>query len=246
MRFMRDLAEVDSRGMVRAAPRMGSVRGRALPCALAVLVGAGAVSPGASWASRNAEDAAPQAAQPPSRPSGQAPPATPSQPPGVTPPADYIIGPEDVLTVVFWREKELSADVVVRPDGMITLPLVNDLKAAGLTTEQLRAAVVEAAGRFVEDPNATIVVKQINSRRIFITGVVGRPGPYPLSSSMTVLQALSIAGGVADFAKKDRILIMRKEGSQTKTFKFNYKDVIKGRNLEQNIELKPGDTIIVP
>lgn len=235
MRFMHKAAEVDFRGMVHDVSRMRCRHLRTAGCALAVVVAVGA---------------AVEAGQTSSPPRGQAPPATvsktPPKPPDPTPPADYVIGPDDVLAVVFWREKDLSAEVVVRPDGMITLPLVNDLKAAGLTTDQLRAAVVEAAGRFVEDPSATIVVKQINSRRIFITGQVGRPGPYALSTSMNVLQALSIAGGVGDFAKKDRILVIRKEGAQTKTYKFNYKEVIKGKKLEQNIELRPGDTIIVP
>ena len=250
MRFMHNRADVDSRVMVRAVPRMGCVRGRLTACALAIGVAVGGSFWSASLAWSGGGDAGTQAAQAPPRPPAKAKPAAPSQPPpqpaGVTPPNDYVIGPEDVLAIVFWREKDLSADVVVRPDGMITLPLVNDIKAAGLTTEQLRQAVMEAAGRYVEDPNATVVVKQINSRRVFITGEVGRAGPYPLGSSMTVLQALALAGGPGDYAKKDRILILRPEGGKTRTLKFNYKEVIKGEKLEQNIELKPGDTIIVP
>ncbi len=189
------------------------------------------------------------AAQTPSgqaaRPAGQAAAATaPDQ--GVTPPADYVIGPDDVLAVLFWREKDLSAEVVVRPDGMITLPLVNDVQAAGLTPDQLRDRVQEAASKFVEDPNATVVVKQINSRRFFVTGMVNKPGPYPLTGPTTALQAIATAGGLLEFAKQDRIVIMRNEGGKTTTFKFNYKDIARGRNLQQNIELKPGDTIIVP
>ncbi len=167
--------------------------------------------------------------------------------PAVTPPAGYTIGPDDVLGVLFWREKDLSVEqVTVRPDGMITLPLVNDIKAAGLTPEQLRDEVMKAANRFVEDPNATIVVRQINSRRFYVTGQVGKPGTYALLSNTTILQALALAGGLAEYAKGNDIVLMRTENGKTKTFPFRYKDVIKGKNLEQNIELRPGDTLVVP
>jgi len=161
-------------------------------------------------------------------------------------PADYTIGPDDILTVTVWREKDLSADVVVRPDGRITLPLANDVLAQGLTPDGLRERVTEALSKFVEDPSVTVVVKQINSRRVFVTGQVGKPGPYPLSAPTTVLQQLSIAGGLGEFAESKRILIMRSENGLQKAFKFNYNDVIKGKNLSQNILLKPGDTIVVP
>jgi polysaccharide export outer membrane protein len=167
-------------------------------------------------------------------------------PVGVTTPADYRIGIDDVLAIVFWREQNMNADVVVRPDGKITLPLINEIDAVGLTTEELRARVVAAAGRFVTDPNATVVVKQINSRKIFVTGEVGRPGSFPLSDSMTVIQALAMAGGLREFADASAIIVMRNEGGQPKSFKVNYKDIRKGKNLQQNILLKPGDTIVVP
>lgn len=171
----------------------------------------------------------------------------PAVPAGVTPPADYVIGPDDVLAVVFWREKDLSMDnVVVRPDGMITLPIINDLQAAGLTPEQFRQKVIEAAGRYVEDANATVIVKEIRSRKVFVTGNVNKPGPHPLGAPTTVLQMLSLAGGLSDFAKKNDIVIMRTEGGKTQTLPFRYKDVIKGKNLQQNIVLRPGDTIVVP
>lgn len=161
-------------------------------------------------------------------------------------PADYVIGPDDELQVVFWQEKDLSAEVVVRPDGRISLPLINEVQAAGSTPSQLRTAIMQAASRFVTDPSLTIFVKTINSRKVFVMGMVGRPGPYPLNDSMTVLQMLATAGGLAEFAKADEIVIMRTEQGQTKSFKFNYKDVRKGKNLQQNIALKPGDTIVVP
>jgi polysaccharide biosynthesis/export protein len=167
--------------------------------------------------------------------------------PSVPTPADYIIGPDDVLAILFWREKDLSVDgVVVRPDGKITLPLVNDIQAAGLTTDQLREQVRQAANRFVTDPSVTIAVKQINSRKVFVTGSVNRPGPYPLNDALTVLQMLALAGGVTEFANDKEILIMRIESGQTRSYKFNYRDVRKGKNLQQNIVLRPGDTVVVP
>jgi polysaccharide biosynthesis/export protein len=174
-------------------------------------------------------------------PGKPAPPAAPVQAP-----PDYRIGPDDVLAIVFWREKDLSSEVVVRPDGMITLPLISDVYAAGLTPEELRAKVQEAAGRYVTDPNATVIVRQINSRRVFITGMVGKPGPYPLTAPTTVLQAISMAGGLQEFAKQDRIVVMRTENGRTTTHRFNYKDIMRGRNLHQNILLLPGDTVMVP
>ncbi|MPZ19854.1 MAG: sugar transporter [Luteitalea sp.] len=161
----------------------------------------------------------------------------------VAPPPDYVIGAEDVLGVVFWREKEMSGDVTVRPDGMITLPLLQDVQAEGLTPDQLRAQVQEAAGKYIQDPSVTVVVRKINSRRVFINGEVGRPGAYPLTTPLTVLQLVAIAGGLSEFADADDIKIMRQDGE---IVEFNYKDVARGRNMEQNIRLRPGDTIIVP
>jgi polysaccharide export outer membrane protein len=170
-------------------------------------------------------------------------PATPVQPP-----PDYVIGPDDVLQVLYWREKEISAEVTVRPDGMISLPLLNDVKAAGLTPEQLRVVVTQAAKEkyFLEDPDVTINIKTINSRKVFITGSVARPGPYPLTSATSVLQLISMAGGLTEFAKQKNISVMRTENGKPMRYPFNYKDVANGKNLKQNIELKPGDTVIVP
>jgi polysaccharide export outer membrane protein len=164
----------------------------------------------------------------------------------VTVPADYVIGPDDVLQVVFWQEKDLSAEVVVRPDGRISLPLINEVAASGSTPAQLRTAIMQAASRFVTDPSLTIFVKTINSRKVFVMGMVTRPGPYQLNDTMTVLQMLATAGGLAEYAKAGEIVVMRTEQGQTKSFKFNYNDVRKGKNLQQNIALRPGDTIVVP
>jgi polysaccharide export outer membrane protein len=192
-----------------------------------------------------------QAPQPPAGTAASARPAAatttpPAVPAGVPTPADFVIGPNDVLTVVFWRDKDMSSDVAVRPDGKISLPLLNDMQAAGLTPEQLRQQLTTAAAHFVEDPTVTVVVKEINSRRVFITGQVAKPGPYPLSGPTTVLQLIAMAGGVLEYADAKNITIMRTENGKPLSFQFNYKDVTKRKNLKQNIELKPGDTIIVP
>ena len=164
----------------------------------------------------------------------------------VTPPPGFVIGPDDILTIVYWREKDLSADVVVRPDGMISLPLLNDVRAEGLTPEQLRVALTTAASKFVEEPTVTVVVKSINSRKVFVTGQVGKPGPYPLGGPTTVIQILSTAGGLAEYAKKSKIMVLRTEGGKSVALPFNYEEVMQGKRLQQNVELRPGDTILVP
>jgi polysaccharide export outer membrane protein len=166
--------------------------------------------------------------------------------PGVTPPPGYVIGPDDVLAVIFWRDKEISSEVSVRPDGKISLPLLNDVQAAGLTPEQLRDQLMKAAATFIADPNATVVVRQINSRKVFITGNVNKPGAYSLTTPTNVLQLIATAGGLLEYADASKILIMRTENGRPVALRFNYKDVSKGKNPKQNIELKPGDIIVVP
>jgi len=161
-------------------------------------------------------------------------------------PADYVIGPEDVLGVVYWRDKDMTGDVAVRPDGKISLPLLNDVQAAGMTLAQLRDRLVDASKQYFEDPSITVVVKQMNSRKVYITGEVSKPGPYPLVGPTTVLQLISIAGGLREYAESKKILIVRNENGKPTSFLFNYKDVVSRKNLRQNIELKPGDTVIVP
>jgi len=170
----------------------------------------------------------------------------PELPVGVELPPGYVIGTDDVLAIVFWRDKEMTTDVVVRPDGKVTLPLVNDLVASGKTPDELRASITEAASRFVDAPTVTVVVKQINSRKVYITGMVGKSGSFPLSGPTTVLQLISMAGGLHDFADSKNIIINRIEGGKQIALKFNYNDVSKGKKLQQNIELRPGDTVVVP
>jgi polysaccharide export outer membrane protein len=166
--------------------------------------------------------------------------------PAVTVPPGYVIGTEDVLSIVFWRDKDMSADVVVRPDGKISLPLINDIHAADLTPDQLREEIVKRASKFIEEPTASVVVKEIHSRNVFITGLVNKGGTFPIIGSMNVMQLIALAGGVQEYADSGRILITRATASGTQQLKFNYKEFIKGKNVQQNIVLEPGDTVVVP
>lgn len=203
-----------------------------------------------------------QVAQPPRPPQGavQPPPAQQPARPG-TPGAtgapgsastgmpistDYVIGPDDVLGIVFWRDADMTQDVTVRPDGNITLPLIRDIKAVGLRPDELREVITKAAAKFIADPNVTVIVRQINSRNVFVMGQVLRPGPYPVSGQMNVLQLLAIAGGLGEYADSEKITITRTEAGKPVTLKFNFKDVTRGKNPDQNILLKPGDTVVVP
>ncbi len=161
-------------------------------------------------------------------------------------PPGYLIGADDVLSIVFWKDKDMSAEAQVRPDGRIALPLINDVQAAGLTPEQLREKITEESKKYMEDANVTVVVREINSRKAFITGEITKPGPYPLTSPTTVLQLISLAGGLREYADSKKIVIMRTVNGKQTSLKFNYKDVVSGKNLTQNIELKPGDTVVVP
>ena len=194
----------------------------------------------------NQTPAAPSGDKVPARPASPQKQTPPELPKGVDLPAGYVIGVEDVLTVFFWREKDISGDAQVRPDGMISLPLLNDIRAAGLTPDQLRVAVTAAATKILEDPTVTVIVKAINSRKVYIVGNIPKPGPYPLLVPTTVLQLIAMAGGVQEFADSENITILRMENGKQTTFRFNYEDMERRRNLQQNIELKPGDTIIVP
>ncbi len=158
----------------------------------------------------------------------------------------YVIGEEDQLNINVWKEPEITRTVPVRPDGKISLPLINDVQASGLTPSQLALSITERLRKFIAEPQVTVIVTQINSRRVYIMGEVSRPGAYPLLPNMTVLQALSSAGGFSQFANLKGIYVLRAENGKQTKFPFNYKDVIKGQRAEQNIILKPGDTIVVP
>lgn len=157
-------------------------------------------------------------------------------------PHTYVIGPEDMLLVRVWREPELSGQFPVRPDGKISLPLVNELDAAGLTPEALSASIGKRLSKYMTQPQVNVAVLQVNSKKYFIIGEVQRPGSYPLTVPTTVLEALVNAGGFRDFANTKKIIILRKG----QRLKFNYKDVIAGKHMEQNVRLDSGDQIIVP
>ena len=160
--------------------------------------------------------------------------------------ANYVIGAQDVLDISVWKEPEVSRVVPVRPDGKISLPLLNDVQAAGVTPAQLAAQITDSLKKFVTNPQVTVIVTTINSQRVYILGEVSRPGAFPLLPNMTVLQALSSAGGFTQFAKEKGIYVLRTaDGKQVKHL-FNYKEVIAGKKTEQDIVLKAGDTIVVP
>jgi polysaccharide biosynthesis/export protein len=159
---------------------------------------------------------------------------------------EYKIGAQDVLRVDVWKEAELTRTVPVRPDGKISLPLLNDVQAAGLTPSQLASVLTEGLKKFINAPQVTVTVSEINSRRVYVTGEVAHAGAFPLLPNMTVLQALSSSGGFSQFAKTKNIYVLRSEDGKQVKHPFNYKEVLAGRNQEQNIELLPGDVIVVP
>ncbi len=162
-------------------------------------------------------------------------------------PEDFVIGLEDTLAVNVWKEAELSVkEVVVRPDGKISIPLVGDIQASGSTPKQLQDRITEKMREFVASPNVTVVVLKIGSQSVSIVGQVAKPGVYYLGSPLTVLELLARAGGFREEAKIKKIVIVRQDGERTSHFAFNYGEVSKGQNLRQNIVLKNGDVIIVP
>jgi len=156
----------------------------------------------------------------------------------------YRIGVEDELQISVWREPELSTSVVVRPDGMITLPLLNDLKAAGLKTEELQALVTEKLKGFVNEPQVTVIVKAIRSRKVYLVGEVGHQGSYPLNGDMTVLELLAAAGGLGPFAKSESIYVLRERDGKKIRIPFYYKKAVGGKS--ENLALYPGDVVVVP
>jgi polysaccharide export outer membrane protein len=159
----------------------------------------------------------------------------------------FVIGAGDVLAVNVWKEPDISRSVPVRSDGKISLSLIGDVQAEGLTPLKLEQSIAEKLKNYISEPSVTVIVQQINSEKFNVLGMVARPGSYPLTSASTVLDAIAIAGGFRDFAKKKSIYVLRQnaDGTQTK-LPFNYKDVIKGQKLEQNVKLQPRDTIVVP
>jgi polysaccharide export outer membrane protein len=189
------------------------------------------VAPGGAATKKEAEDAAKAPTNLPVLPT-----AAPVDP------RTYMIGPEDILLVKVWREPELSSAVQVRPDGKITLSLIGEVQASGKTPEQLKETVVDALEEFINKPEVTVSVQSVLSRKFTIVGGVGRNGTFPLVVPITILEALSNAGGFKEFANKKKITILR----AGKILKFNYNEVIKGKNMDQNIFVENGDYIVVP
>jgi polysaccharide export outer membrane protein len=160
--------------------------------------------------------------------------------------ASYVIGAEDVISIAVWKEPDFSSTVPVRPDGKVSLALLGDVNAAGKTPGALAADLTVLLKKYVAEPRVTVTVTAINSRRVFLLGEVNRPGPIVISPAMTVLQAIAAAGGPTAYANQKKIYVLRNEnGNQTK-IPFNYKEAIKGNVPEQNVMLRPGDTIVVP
>lgn len=190
--------------------------------------------------SAKAQDSAAQ------KPEASSKPAPAAQAPASVVDADYKIGPQDVVRIDVWKEPDISRTIPVRPDGKITLPLLNDVQAAGLTAMQLANSLHDSFSKFLTNPQVTVTVTEINSRRVYITGEVVRAGALPLLPGMTVLQALSSSGGFTQFAKTKNIYVLRTEDGKQVKHPFNYKEVVKGNLQDQNILLQPGDVIVVP
>lgn len=185
-----------------------------------------------------AQDAAPAASSPTPDAMASAPAASATGP-------EYVIGPDDVLHVAVWKEADLTATLPVRPDGKISLPLLNDVQAAGLTPMQLASSLTEKLKKYLADPRVTVVVAQINSKRIYMVGEVARTGAMPMLPNMTVLQALSTAG-LTQFANTKKIYVMRNQDGKQVKMPVNYRKLVKGQDVDRNYVLRPGDTIVVP
>jgi len=159
---------------------------------------------------------------------------------------NYVIGPEDVLYIQVWREEALTSTVPVRSDGLISLPLINEVQASGLTPLQLRESLTEKFKNFVENPTVTVMVMEANSFKVFVTGQVRNPGVYRLRTETTLLQIISLAGNFTNEANPKKIVIIRREHGKDKRLVVNYNEIIDGVNLESNFVLRPGDTVVVP
>ena len=175
---------------------------------------------------------------------GPAPPPPPE--PDILERDTFVIGHEDMLRISVWKNPELSVDVPVRPDGMISVPLLNDIQAAGLTPEELKELITGQLVEYVNNPDVTVVVTQVNSKRIYVIGAVARSGAQPLNQDMRVLDAISVAGGFVEFARKGDIKILRRSGGEIVEYRFDYGAYLKGNAPGTNMLLRPGDTIVVP
>ena len=207
--------------------------------ALILALGLAAPCQTAQQAAPAAQQAAPAAQQAP------APEAAKPAPPGTAKAAvdndTYILGAEDVIIVRVWREQDLSGPHTIRPDGKITMPLIKEIQAAGLTPNKVAESITTALSKFVNSPDVAVSVEEVRSRRYFVDGEINRPGAYPLATPTTIFEAITLAGGFREFANKKHILVLRGD----KRIKFNWNEVLKGSNLSQNINLENGDRIMV-
>jgi polysaccharide export outer membrane protein len=210
---------------------------------LLMIAGAAVLSAPALPQGQNPQDAPQQSTQTASaKPTAERPEVNPSPKVG----KDYVIGADDVLDVSVWKEQELTRTLQVRPDGKISMPLLGDVQAAGLTPGQLAQSVSEKLKKYLTAPQVTVILTQINSQRVYVIGEVTRPGAYPVLPGMTILQAISSAGGLTQFANGKKIFLMRDENHAQTKQPFSYKDVLDGRKAEENLAVKAGDTIVVP
>lgn len=160
--------------------------------------------------------------------------------------AAYLLGPEDQVKVSVWKDEQLTQEVVVRPDGMISFPLVGDIPAAGRTVEEVRLELVKRLGKFIPNPHVSVLATKLHSYKIYVTGRVNKPGEFLVGHYTDVLQALSLAGGLTPYAAENDIKIMRREKGEQKAYRFRYGDVRSGKDLDQNILLQRGDVVVVP
>ena len=158
----------------------------------------------------------------------------------------YRLQPGDIVTVSVWKEQDLQREVLVRPDGALSFPLAGEINVDGRTVEELRVALVERLAKYVPEPVVTVAVKAIGGNRVYVIGKVTRPGEYPFSSPVDVMQALSLAGGATPFAQVNDIVILRRDNAGQRAMPFRYGDVERGKNLAQNFLLQSGDTVVVP
>jgi polysaccharide export outer membrane protein len=208
-----------------------------------ILAGMAAASLGAWLAlGPNPASAQPQASKSAGKPSAQRAAAMPA----AQAEGDYRVGLGDSIQVSVWKEPEASTIVVVRPDGKISLPLVNDLEVSGKTPMEIQEILAAKLSPFIKDPNVTVTVKEIHSHKVYVLGQVNKAGSYQIVQPTTILQMLTDAGGLQPYAKAKSIYVLRTENGQQRKLSFNYKDVVQGKKIEQNIFVQPGDTIVVP
>jgi polysaccharide export outer membrane protein len=160
--------------------------------------------------------------------------------------SDFVVGPEDVLKIHVWKQESISVTVPVRSDGKISIPLINDVQAAGFTPNQLKDKIAERLKKFIDEPTVSVIVVTINSLKVIVSGNVNAPGVYNIGREISLVEAISLAGGLAEFADPDKIKIIRKENGIDKIFEVNYSAILSGEDLKQNIALVPGDSVVVP